>query len=303
MDGKANVQTQILNIDNDRIRVGVWPGETTSTPLLLMNGIGGSIELLRPFAEQLKGTEVIAFDVPGTGGSSTRILPYRLPGLAKLVARMIAQLGYEQVDVLGVSWGGALAQQFARDFPKRCRRLILAATSTGLFAVPGDPIALLMLMHSGRLNDPEYMATHAGRIYGGVFRSNPEYARHHIGEIMPARTVGYIWQLFAIWGWTSVHWLFQLKQPTLIMVGSDDPLVPPVNGRIMRLLIPDSRLAVLDCGHLFLLTQAELVAPVVKGFLAGNLHEDLDAGRRPDGVQRFLRRQDGLKLAPPESGR
>ena len=86
------IRDRYVNIGGRRIRVAVWPGDTTSTPLLLMNGIGGNIEVLRPFAEQMQGTEVIAFDVPGAGGSSTSILPYRLSGLARLVSRGICLL-------------------------------------------------------------------------------------------------------------------------------------------------------------------------------------------------------------------
>lgn len=259
---------QMIDVGRQRIRVAVWPSDRSGgTPLLLINGIGGNIELLRPFAEQLAPTEVIAFDAPGTGGSSTPVLPLRMSGLAKLLAEMLTRLGYRQVDVLGVSWGGALAQQFARDFPQRCRRLILAGTSIGMFAVPGDPRALMKLMWPRRFDDMESIVKNADTIYGGIFRKNPGYARQHMSEIVPPRTAGYLGQMFAISGWTSVHWFSRLKQPTLIMVGSDDPLVPAINGRIMKLLRPSAELVVLDCGHLFLVTQSELVAPIVRGFL------------------------------------
>lgn len=275
------MQTQFLNIGGQRIRVAVWPADTESTPLLLMNGIGTNIEVLRPFAEQIRYTEVIAFDAPGCGGSSTTVLPYRLSGLARLVARMITQMGYERVDVLGVSWGGLLAQQFAQSFPQRCRRLVLAATSAGAFSVPGNPYSLLMLTRSASQADPSYLARHAGSIFGGVFRDNPAYAWRHISEIMPPRTLGYLWQLCAATGWTSIHWLATLRQPTLIMAGADDPLVPAINARLMKLLIPEARLAILDCGHLFLLTQAELTVPVVRRFLEGRLDHDIDTTREP----------------------
>lgn len=262
------MKIKMVDVGKQRIRVAIWPSDRQlGTPLLLINGIGGSIEVLRPFAEQLPNTEVIAFDVPGTGASATPVMPLRMGGLAKLVAGMLTQLGYGQVDVLGVSWGGALAQQFAHSFPGRCRRLILAATSTGLFAVPGDPRALWKLMSSSRFNDAESIVKHAGTIYGGVFRKNPEYARQHMSEIVPPRTLGYLGQMYAIWGWTSVHWLFTVKQPTLIMVGRDDPLVPAVNGKIMKALIPNAELVELDCGHLFLVTQAEMAVPIIRGFL------------------------------------
>jgi poly(3-hydroxyalkanoate) depolymerase len=291
------MQIQYVNIGGYRIRVAVWPGDATSTPLLLLNGIGGNIELLRPFAEQFSGTEMITFDVPGVGGSATTLLPYRLSDLARLVSRLIVQLGYEQVDALGVSWGGLLAQQFAHSFPARCRRLILAATSSGAFAVPGNPYALLMLAEAARHADPSYLARHAGAIFGGVFRDNPDYVLSHINEIMPPRTLGYLWQIIAATGWTSMPWLYTLRQPTLIMAGRDDPLVPAINARIMKYLIPDARLAILDCGHLFLMTQGELVTAVVRSFLAGKLHHDIDTTRDPLSARRFPRNPPPAQVA------
>ena len=65
----------------------------------------------------------------------------------------------------------------------------------------------------------------------------------------------------------SLPWLFLLRQPTLIMAGADDPLVPTINARVMQWLIPDARLEILDCGHLFLVTRAAESARIVESFL------------------------------------
>ena len=67
----------------------------------------------------------------GTGGSPTSLAPYGFPDLAWVLGRVLSELGIGVVDVLGLSWGGALAQQFAFQNPRRCRRLILVATGTG----------------------------------------------------------------------------------------------------------------------------------------------------------------------------
>ena len=67
--------------------------------------------------------------------------------------------------------------------------------------------------------------------------------------------------------WTSIHWLHRLTQPTLILAGSDDPIIPLVNMRILASLIPNSRLSVIDDGHLFLVTQAKTVTPQITAFL------------------------------------
>jgi pimeloyl-ACP methyl ester carboxylesterase len=69
-------------------------------------------------------------------------------------------------------------------------------------------------------------------------------------------TWGYLGQLFAISGWTSLPWLGSLRQPTLVLAGDDDPIVPLVNGRILTRCIPNARLHVVrGGGHLFLLEQ------------------------------------------------
>jgi pimeloyl-ACP methyl ester carboxylesterase len=82
-------------------------------------------------------------------------------------------------------------------------------------------------------------------------------------------TWGYLGQLFAIGGWTSLPWLHRLRQPTLVLAGDDDPIVPLLNGRILARRIPDARLHVVDGGgHLFLLEQPARIAAAVAGFLA-----------------------------------
>jgi pimeloyl-ACP methyl ester carboxylesterase len=63
-------------------------------------------------------------------------------------------------------------------------------------------------------------------------------------------------QLLAGVGWSSLPWLGLLKQPTLVMAGTDDPIVPSINGRILARLIPNARLVMIDDGHLFLVTSA-----------------------------------------------
>jgi pimeloyl-ACP methyl ester carboxylesterase len=59
-----------------------------------------------------------------------------------------------------------------------------------------------------------------------------------------------------------------LAQPTLVMAGTDDPLVPVVNGRILASLIPDARLVTIDDGHLFLVTKASESAAMISEFLS-----------------------------------
>jgi len=249
------------------LRVAVRRGAKAQVPLLLFNGIGANIELVAPFLDALDGPETIVFDVPGVGGSPAPWLPYRPSTLATLSRRLLDQLGYEQVDVLGVSWGGALAQQFAFQQAERCRRLVLAATSPGHLMVPGKLTVLLKMATPRRYRDCEYMSSIAGEIYGGALRSSPELVRSHLRHVRWSSDYGYYLQLIAGFGWSSLPWLRFLPQPTLVMAGIDDPLVPVANSRILASLIPDARLVTIDDGHLFLVTSAGKSAEIISQFL------------------------------------
>jgi poly(3-hydroxyalkanoate) depolymerase len=187
--------------------------------------------------------------------------------MARLSARLLDQLGYEQVDVLGVSWGGALAQQFAFQQGQRCRRLILAATSPGHLMVPGQLAVLLKLATPRRYRDPDYLTRIAGDIYGGRLRRAPELVLSHLRHVRWSSDYGYYLQLIAGFGWSSLPWLPFLRQPTLVMAGTDDPIVPVANGMILARLIPDARLVTIEDGHLFLVTSAGTSAAIISEFL------------------------------------
>jgi pimeloyl-ACP methyl ester carboxylesterase len=78
----------------------------------------------------------------------------------------------------------------------------------------------------------------------------------------------YLAQLFAVAGWSSLSWLHTLPQPTLVLAGDDDPIVPMINARILAWRIPDASLHVVrGGGHLFVLERPAAVAEVVTGFL------------------------------------
>lgn len=264
--------TTTININGTHVYVALRRGDGSGPPLLLINGIGANLEVFDPFIDALekaggKTIGTIRFDVPGVGGSPTTLLPLRFRGLARLVAQLLDAVGHQQVDVLGISWGGGLAQQFAHQYPQRCRRLVLVATSTGAFSVPGRPGVLAKLLSPRRYFQPSYLANIAPTLYGGIFRQRPDLARAYAHLVRAPHGLGYYRQLLAGVGWTSLPWLHRLHQPTLILAGNDDPIVPPVNARVMARLIPHVRLHIVNGGHLLLLTEREQVAPIVYRFL------------------------------------
>jgi poly(3-hydroxyalkanoate) depolymerase len=268
-DLQPMVEVRTLVVDGRRVRVGIRRGVEGGTPLLICNGVGANLELLEPFTAALAGVETIVFDVPGVGGSDTPALPYRLWGMAAFLKRVLLALGIDRpVDVMGVSWGGLLAQQFAFQYPQGCRRLVLAATTPGTLMVPGRLSALSRMISPRRYSDPAYLRRVGPSLYGGLLRRRPDLMHEHARHIAPPRGRGYFYQQLAAVGWTSLWWLRLLRQPTLVMAGRDDPLVPVINARILALTVRHSRLALIDDGHLFMLTRPLESATLVRAFLA-----------------------------------
>jgi pimeloyl-ACP methyl ester carboxylesterase len=138
-------------------------------------------------------TTAIIFDVPGVGGSPRPLLPYRPSTLARLAAGLVAELGYAEIDVAGVSWGGGIAQQFAHQYPKLCRRLVLAATAPGFTMVPASPSVLWKMATPRRYTDKGYMNSIAADIYGGAFRDDPSLIGRHATAMRGARSLGYLY--------------------------------------------------------------------------------------------------------------
>jgi poly(3-hydroxyalkanoate) depolymerase len=264
------MNAQMVRVFDQDLWVAVKPGAKDRPPLLLFNGIGANVELAEPFMSAMSDVETIVFDIPGVGGSPLPSLPYRPLTVARWAAELLRKLGYDQVDVAGVSWGGAMAQEFAHQNRSLCRRLILAATAAGGLMVPGKPSVLLKMASPRRYLDPDYLHSIAAEIYGGHFRLDPTLAHAHAESMKGASNLGYLYQLLALAGWTSVFWLHTLKQPTLVIMGHDDPIVPLINGRILTRLIPDARLEVMSCGHLFIVSLPDETAAIFRRFIAGN---------------------------------
>jgi poly(3-hydroxyoctanoate) depolymerase len=258
-----------LVVDGDRLRVSV---EGQGEPVLLIMGLGGNIEMWGPLATELhrRGFQTIAYDAPGTGDSPPRLVPRRMSGLARQAAHLLEQLGYPSAHVLGVSFGGGVAQQLALSNPDRVRRLVLAATACGVGGIPGNPLALMLLATPLRYYSPRFLRATARYLYGPAtpgtdLLDQQALARH----ARPPNPWGYAGQLWAGFAWTSLPWLHRLRMPTLVLAGESDLIVPPVNGRILAYRIPSARLQMLaGAGHLFLLERAGECGVLIADFLA-----------------------------------
>ena len=253
-------------VDRRQLRVAVWRSKSKNAhlPILFFNGIGANIEAMAPMAEMLNDRDFITFDMPGIGGSPDPVVPYNPIMMARIAALLLDRFAMPFVDVMGVSWGGAMAQQFAFQNAARTHRLILAATSAGMLMVPGKPAALVKMADPRRYIDPNFMSKHFKTLYGGATSGKDG----HIGRITPPSKTGYFYQLLAMLGWTSAPFLPFMHKETLIMMGGDDQIVPMANGKFLNMLIPNSELLEIENGgHLFLLSHADESIAAIREFL------------------------------------
>ncbi len=257
----------LIPVLGQQIRVDVRDG--TGVPLVLCNGIGTNLEVLDPLVAELNpDSPVVRFDVPGMGGSPDSLVPYGFPYLAAVLSRLLKKIGVGgPVDVLGLSWGGALAQQFALQNPRSCRRLILVSTGTGMGMVPGKPAVLMKMATTRRFRDHDHAAAIAGDLYGGTIRSDPSTVTRLLNNGMKAGSRrGYRHQLLAAAVWTSLFALPLIRQKTLIVAGTDDRIIPVVNARMMARLLPHAMLYLHSGGHVDLITNAAELAPAIESF-------------------------------------
>jgi pimeloyl-ACP methyl ester carboxylesterase len=237
-------------------------------PLLLHSGVWNEMHQWQPLVEHLHRFQVITYDAPGVGSSAASRYPMSMRGLASIGAGILDQLGLRSAHILGVSFGGAVAQQMALSYPQRVGRLILASTSFGGLALPGRPSALWPMMHP-RGYEPGRLATRAGAMFGGKMRTQPELAAA-LHMTRPGSRQARWFRLSALAGWSSLPFLSSIRHETLIVCGDDDPVTPHANHRIMARLIPSARLhTVSGGGHLALLESAPEIGPVIAAFLHG----------------------------------
>jgi poly(3-hydroxyoctanoate) depolymerase len=233
-------------------------------PLLLLNGIWGDLAVWRRLLPYLAGFRTIAFDAPGIGGTELPPYPMSLPALGRFALAVLDAVGVARAHVLGISFGGIVAQQVATCAPGRVGRLVLVSTTSGTLHLPGTPEALMRLMN---LLPTDRTGTAAGRTYGGRIRREPAVLSQ-LGLVSPRSVEAYLHRISGLTGGWCTPW--SIQQPTLILTGDDDPIVPAYNSRILASLVPRSELRVVPGGgHLMLFDSPAEVGPMVHGFLGG----------------------------------
>jgi poly(3-hydroxyoctanoate) depolymerase len=245
--------TQIIKVDGLSLEVSI---AGSGSPLLLLNGLGARISFFDELRSKLGNHQTITFNQPGIGNSEPR-RGLSMAGYAQLAAKLLDQLGFTAaVDVFGLSWGGCLAQEFAYRHPERVHRLILASTTPSAFVVT-TPAVYAAFMSASRYRSASKHREIAGRLYGGPIRDNPRLMDAMLLHLDPPSSKGRKSQERAVFGWTSLHYLWRLPHPTLVLAGRDDPITRPYNAYLLSALIPHATRRMLwNEGHLFALTSA-----------------------------------------------
>jgi poly(3-hydroxyoctanoate) depolymerase len=273
MSAKSVVDGEhFLDVHGRRVRVRTQ-GE--GPPVLLINGLGANLATWTSLLQQLDGFQVITFDAPGAGRSEPPRVPYTVARIADVAVSILDQLGLSQVDVLGYSLGGAVAQLLAFQRPERVRRLVLVSTSPGTGGVPGRLRALLAVSTPAR--------HYTGRGYRLAMRmidlapreKDCGFLEQHAAwqhEAVPSMR-GYVLQMAAFSTFNSLPWLHRIEHPSLVLSGSDDHLVPLANSVILAACLPQARLRIFEgWGHYLLHDPASGAGATVTDFLGAEGH-------------------------------
>lgn len=249
----------------------------TGPRLLLISGTGGDLRSPPSVFDGPLATrfEIAAYDQRGLGQSSVPPGPYAMADYADDAAGLLDVLAWEDALVMGISFGGMVAQELALRHPSRVRRLVLACTSSG-----GDGGASHPLHELVDLPEDDKIARHlelADTRFDEAWRqANPDEwqalaslfrDRTTMGADEPGRAEGAALQLDARRRHDTWDRLHEITCPTFVCGGVYDGIAPPQNAENLASVIPGATLQLFEGGHLFLL-QDRTAWPAITGFLS-----------------------------------
>ena len=245
----------------------------TGERLLVVSGTGGDLReqprVDGPLAEHF---DVLAYDQRGLGRSSVPAWPYAMQDFADDAAALLDAVGWEDCLVIGISFGGMVAQEIAIRHPERVRRLVLACTSAGGAGGASYPLHKLAEMDPAQRSAlrMELIDTRWDQAWR---KANPEMvallgARMGLDRQADAAP-GLTNQLAARAGHDTSDRLGSISCPTLVCGGRYDGIAPPANSEFLARAIPGARLEMFDGGHGFF-TQDAAALPAIIAFLSAD---------------------------------
>jgi pimeloyl-ACP methyl ester carboxylesterase len=247
-----------------------WDEQGSGEPLLLIMGLSyPSYMWHRSRPTLAKRYRTIALDNRGVGQSDAPPGVYSIALMASDATAVLDTAGIESAHVFGASMGGMIAQEFALQYPKRLRSLILGCTAAGgPHAVQAEPEALQALLRRDATPEESKEAIIP-------FIYDPGTPRERIDEDMAIRMKwyptpqGYMGQLQGIFGWEAYSRIAQITAPTLVIHGETDRLVPPANARLIAERIPGAKLVLIpNASHIFETDQPGAAHHAILEFLA-----------------------------------
>lgn len=244
--------------------------------VVLISGYGGSSEgWFRQIPDFSREYCVVAFDNRGTGLSDKPNFPYSMEMMAGDIAGLLDAIQVDAAHVFGVSMGGMIAQEFTLRYPARVTSLVLGCTTPGgTHSVRPDPQSMTFLFDSERqkLLTPEQAARESlpFLLTQEFIDHNPDLVEMMIASRLQNPTPLHVYQNQgrAIMGHDTYDRLPQIKEPTLVIAGSADRLVPVDNSRVLASRIPGAELVILEnVGHGFPVEAAEEANGAVLDFL------------------------------------
>jgi pimeloyl-ACP methyl ester carboxylesterase len=216
---------------------------------------------------------IITFDNRGTGLSDKPVEGYAIANMARDICGLLDELEIARVHMLGYSMGGAIAQEFVRQFPERVSSLILCATMCGgPRAVYAKPSVLSVMRDLDGLSPEEA----ARRIWKVTY--SPGYLERHseIAEVQmrreialptPLHAADLQFQAFAEFDGSKA--LSGIRCPTLMLTGDLDELISPQNSKMMAKLVPGAKLVIIPaCGHRVMWEATDECVMLITGFIA-----------------------------------
>ena len=250
------------------------PGkEDGSNRLLCISGTGGDLRQQPHLADGPLGQvfEVLSYDQRGLGQTDVPEGPYTMADYAHDAAALLAHVGWDDCAVIGLSFGGMVAQELAIRYPERVRRLALCCTSSG-----GAGGASYPLHELADLDPPEGPAFHLALMdtrWDDTWRqANPGTAAmimERFASSAGTPAPGLRLQLQARSHHDTSGRLVGIGCPTLVAGGRYDGIAPAANSEFLARTIPGAALRLFDGGHGFFL-QDPAAIPALVDFLATN---------------------------------
>jgi 3-oxoadipate enol-lactonase len=200
--------------------------------------------------------EILCFDQRGLGGTSSPDGPYTIADYADDAAGLLDALGWERCAVLGVSFGGMVAQELALRHPQRIARLVLACTSSGgaggasypiheFAGLPVEEAARRSVLTSDTRRDSAWQAANADQ-FRVLIEQSADFQR---AARKPGRQAGFRKQLAARAAHDAYSRLPRISIPVLVCAGRYDGVAPPANSAAIRSQIPGAEMELFEGGH------------------------------------------------------